>query len=59
MKQAAPIGSYWDGDVLVTIYEAIVPKKRMWMKNDTFYAAQKRVDGDGMFAQFTRKKHRG
>jgi hypothetical protein len=53
-----PVSEYFDVElqVVVQVYEAPKTKKRLWMKNDTFYSAKMRIeDGNGMFANFSRK----
>ena len=51
-----PISSYVENGVKVTVYPEKPVKKRLWQKNDTFYSAKMRIeDGNGMFANFSRK----
>jgi len=50
------LGSYWDGDVLVKEYPMKKVRRKLWQKNDTFYATKMRIIDDQMFAMPARKK---
>jgi hypothetical protein len=48
--------SYVENGITVTVYPEKVVKRRLWQKNDTFYAAKMRVGDDvGMFSAYSRK----
>jgi len=52
----SPIRTYVENGVTIAVYPEKKAKRRIWQKNDTFYAAKMRIDdGNGMFALFSRK----
>jgi hypothetical protein len=56
-----PTCSYFEDGVLIQVCPYVPAKKRMWMKNDTFYAGKMRIeerDGNN-FAHATRRKGKG
>ena len=58
MKQS-PIRSYQENGMTINVYAAKEPKRSVWIKNGSFYAAKLRIeDSSGMFAQFSRKAGR-
>ena len=51
-----PIKTYIENGLTIVVYPEKKVKRRMWQKNDTFYSAKMRIeDGNGLFAQFSRK----
>jgi hypothetical protein len=51
-----PIKTYVENGLTIVVYPEKQIKRRMWQKNDTFYSAKMRIeDGNGLFAQFSRK----
>lgn len=56
MRTSQPVSQYVEAGVMISVYPEKKAKRQMWMKNDTFYAAQKCIDDISCFAAFTRKK---
>jgi hypothetical protein len=51
-----PIKTYVENGLTIVVYPEKHIKRRMWQKNDTFYAAKMRIDEPGaMFTPMTRK----
>jgi hypothetical protein len=59
LMKIQPISSYVENGLTINVYPEKKVKRRQWQKNDTFYSAKMRIeDGNGMFANFSRKAGR-